>query len=253
MPDWDNSSHGVDARLVQAFELLRDFFKDAGERSPEVPSHWQSPLAPAIDSQAGVSATDVINSWFRAPPAERASPWDAFFGDWQRPSVPGPRWTAHPAGGAAAGGPAPANGFFSRAAPPGPDGDRLEEVDAQAAVECLYELIHAAGRRDLETAMAVIDEGYHVIEDDEEIDRHTLRRNLESWLDQLRGWEIEISLAVAPEPMPHPRGILIFAEIQVDAWHPEHHVQRSFVDERVAVLREANPGVWKIVALSSPE
>ena len=97
---------------------------------------------------------------------------------------------------------------------------------ADAAVACVYDFLHAIGRRDPEAAMACVADDYHVLEDDREVDRLGLRHQVEALLDSLRGWEIEISLAEVPEPLHHPSGILIYCEIQIDAYQRHPPAQR---------------------------
>jgi ketosteroid isomerase-like protein len=127
--------------------------------------------------------------------------------------------------------------------------ERLPEESAEAAVETLYEFLHAIGRRDVEAAMDLTAEDYHVMEDDVEVDRLGLRQRLEALLDSLRGWSLEASLAVAPEPLHHPYGVLIAADIQLDAAHRDGS-KRSRLERRVALLRQDGEGEWRIHALS---
>jgi len=128
--------------------------------------------------------------------------------------------------------------------------DNLADDQADAAVTCLYDFLHALGRRDVEAALSHVAEDYHTLEEDREVDRLGLRQQVESLLDSLRGWELAVSLAEAPEALAHPYGILIYTEIQIDAHHPLENLRRSLVDRRLALLRHQGDQGWAIAALS---
>jgi ketosteroid isomerase-like protein len=126
----------------------------------------------------------------------------------------------------------------------------LADDDADAAVECLYEFLHAVARRDIDAAMSRVADDYHSFEDDCEIDYAWLRRRVEGLLDTLEGYELDASLSMAPEPLFHPNGILIYAEIQIDARHQQSGARRTVVDRKLAVFERQSGGAWKIGALS---
>jgi ketosteroid isomerase-like protein len=126
----------------------------------------------------------------------------------------------------------------------------LDDADAEMIVDRLYEFIHAFGNNDVESAMQLVAEDYHVFEEDKDIDRLGLRHQLESRLDSFKGWDIELSLSRVPEPIFHPMGILIYIEIQIDASRAEDNQTRSEVEKRVAVFKKQKDGTWKIFALS---
>jgi ketosteroid isomerase-like protein len=242
-------------RLREALQLLRDALADEGD-VPEAQSHWEIPVLPPPDPEGRLSSTDLLAWWFRAPHArtDGTPDWDAYFGDAPRDEARDTR----------------ASRPTARATPPkldeqdtpAVDGwrplwsifpeleERLAEEHAQAAVDTLYDFLHAFGCGDVEAAMALIDEDYHVVDGDTEIDRLRMRQYLEALVDELRGWELDVSLAEAPEPCNHPRGILIPARIQVEARHADGG-HRSWVDNRMALLRQSGQGDWKIVGLSS--
>ena len=126
-----------------------------------------------------------------------------------------------------------------RARAAGRSGEEMANEHADAAVACLYDFVHAIGRRDPEGAMACVADDFHVYEDDREIDRLALRHQIEALLDSLRDWELEISLAEVPEPLHHPGGILIYCEIQVDAFQRDSSARRSRVSIAVHRARGA--------------
>jgi len=248
------------SHLRELRDLLDGLLRRSGEGSGDAEtSHWHLPVLPPPDPEGRLSSTDLLTWWFRAPAqASDADPWEAYFrpsdGDGDR-TLPRPV----PAGGPP-GFPAAAAGLRHEPAPsevsahlgplfPRPE-EQLAEDHAQAAVEHLYELVHALGAGDVSAAMELIDDDYHVLEDDQEIDRERLRHRFESLLDSFRGWEIDVSLAEAPEPIQHPEGILITADLQLDAVRPDDGARRSLAERRVAWLRQDGAGDWKIVALS---
>jgi hypothetical protein len=91
---------------------------------------------------------------------------------------------------------------------------------------------------------------YHTFEDDREINRDDLRNHLEALLESLHGFDFEVSLSMAPEPMQHPYGIIVYAEIQIDAVHPESRAKRNYVERRLALIQAQEDSQWRIAALS---
>ncbi len=243
-----------DPRLREVQALLEDLVaKPVGDQTAGA-SHWELPVLPPPDPDGRLSSTDLLSWWFRAP-QQGADPWGDFF---DQPSK-SPSTTSdlpaldtlqarNPVAEPTEREP-PIESPATLAFFPEPE-EQLAEEHAQAAVDCLYDFLHAIGRRDIDAALAHIAEDYHGIENDREVDRLTLRHKLKSHLDSLVGWEIEASLAQAPEPLSHPYGILIAVEIQMDAFHPETGEKRCQVEPRVAVLDQDTGGTWRIRALS---
>ena len=64
--------------------------------------------------------------------------------------------------------------------------------------------------------MRCISPEYHVFERDSDVDHFALRRQLERFLDEWRGPELRISPTEIPDPVFHPRGILLHTTLQVD-------------------------------------
>ncbi len=230
--------------------LLRDVLeKIGGEAAPPEPWDATLPFTPVADGR--ISATDQLNWWFR-PALPGRDPWDGFFESASAsafdagpaPTPTGPRTAA----------PAPV------AEPPGrwtalrlllaePE-DEILEADADAVVTCLYDFVHAVGRGDVAEAMEVVADDYHAMDDDDEIDRDTLAARLRSMLDPFEGWELRSSLVEIPHPIPHPEGILVYAEMLLEARHPGTDERRSVLERRIAVFRKARHLGWRISALS---
>lgn len=254
----------MDARTTSQLRELREqldhLLRSAGAgRGEAEQSHWHLPVLPPPDPAGRLSSTDLLTWWFRAP-AHGSDPWESYFRDAgesvERRSGPRERPLPEPPPerswlSSATRREPPANELVSHLAPlfPRPE-ELLAEDHAQAAVEHLYSLLHALGRGEVDAAMALIADDYHAMENDEEIDREQLRRRFDGLVDSLRGWEVEISLAEAPEPIQHPQGILITAELQLDARQPADGTSRSFAERRMALLRQDGAGEWKIHALS---
>jgi ketosteroid isomerase-like protein len=223
--------------------------EEPGNTFPDMQSHWQIPNIPPPVSQGMQSATDLLGWWFHAP-QNVPNPWDVYLNH----SFPSFDHTV-------------SNNTINKTdnmkLPMAPWAEKLEnlqpldnepdysnDADAEMAVDCLYEFIHAFGNNDVESAMQLVDEDYHVFEEDKDIDRLGLRHQLESRLDSLRGWDIELSLSKVPEPIFHPNGILIYIEIQIDARRAEDNQTQSEVEKRIAVFKKQKDGTWKIFALS---
>jgi hypothetical protein len=242
----------MDDKLRRAYELLRELFDEQSEEHAGDDAAWHAPSLPPVGSGANLSATDLLGWWFR-PPSGKKNKWDAYFGD-------------SPAGGAASTDVREAHP--NKATPPSPASrivaksvrramlpeveEHLSDEDSEAAVEVLYAFLHSFARGDIETALQWVSEDYHVIEDDQEIDRSGLRGRLEYLLDSLDGWEIEVSLSAPPEPLPHPYGIVMYVEIQIDGHKPRQHAMRSQVEHRLVLLERHREDGWRIAALSRP-
>jgi hypothetical protein len=252
-----------DLRLREIHEILSSLLEETRGTAEPAQSHWELPVLPPPDPDGRLSSTDLLGWWFRAPLAGKGNPWDAYFSAAAADPEPHPR----DAGGGAAAALSPA-ADPGREQPPFPAAqdawtsiaslfpepeEQLAEEHAQAAVDCLYDFIHAFGRRDVDAAMAQVSESYHTLDHDVEVDRLKFRHQLEAGIDSLTGSEIEISLAEAPEPVSHPHGILIAATVQIDTYRPEDDSHGCLVQRRVAVLGQETGGDWKIQALSLVE
>jgi hypothetical protein len=236
------SSTSLDAKLRDIQALLDSVLHEARDGGNDTPSHWELPILPPPNADGELSSTDLLNWWFRTP--QRRADWNE---------------TQEPRGGN--GSPAPAGARGRAADPLLEDGwsqisllmpepeEHLAEEHAQAAVDCLYDFLHSVGQRDLAAAAALIHDDYHTIEKGVEIDKPAFMNFLTAQLDTLRNWDFDVSLAVAPEPVNHPNGVLIHAKVQFDAVHLVNGTKDGHVEERVAVLREDDAGVWKIAAL----
>ena len=230
----------LDAKLRDVQALLNTILEEARDGGNEAPSHWELPILPPPDAEGQLSSTDLLNWWFRAPhnrarggddPVEQAAPVGERQ-DTPRASEPTghDRWSE------------------ISVLLPEPE-EHLAEEHAQAAVDCLYDFLHAVGERDIGAAAALIHDFYHTIENGEEVDKQKFVNFLASQLDALRDWDFDVSLAVAPEPVNHPYGVLIHAIVQFDAVHLRDGSKDGHVEERVAILREDESGAWKIAAL----
>jgi ketosteroid isomerase-like protein len=232
--------------------MLREVLEPASDGSEPDDSRWHPPPLP-LDVDGRTSATDLLSWWFR-PPSAAESAWNQYFGD--------------------------SEGFSSRALPrPGEipktktagevaerttdsraalralvdwPKDDLANEDAESAIEVFYGFLHAFGRKDVATAMQYVADDYHVFEDDREVDRHDLRGVLESLLESLYGFELDVSLSMIPEPLRHPYGIVTYAEIQLDAKRPQDGAKRGLVERRLVLLQKQADFNWKISAFSKP-
>lgn len=243
-------------QLRRAHQVLSDLLSESDQqRAGDADLTWYEPPTPPAAFGANLSATDLLSWWFRPPSKKRRDGWDSYF------SEPPPTSAATP-------GAAGASAAAKQDTPPSvgsravwdavwqalvPETETpLAAEDADAATEVLYAFLHALGRRDISSAMQWVSDDYHAMEKDQEIDRNGLRCRLESLLDSLYGWDIEISLAAPPEPLVHPYGILIYAEIQIDGRKPSEMAVRSQLERRLALLERAGESGWKIAALSQP-
>jgi hypothetical protein len=261
--------------LALALELLRRSFAQSAAAPGESAAMPIVPPLPAATKR--LSATDLLTGWFQ-PTSSATQPWDDYFGQpTVRQAAPSPAdgmdlsalvhllasqealdETSHapgtmaaPRAPVAAQGPADSPylwidlwDFMDQSAAD------VADDEAEAAVTCLYDFVHALGRRDVDAAMECVAEQYHVFENEQETDRLGLRHQMESMLDSLRDWELDASLLEVPVPIAHPNGILIDANIQIHASHPTENLRRLLTYRRMAVLEQETYYEWKITALS---
>lgn len=253
------NADGADTSLGRAIVVLRGMLAQL-EASDDQLTPWRgAPARPVF--QGRVSATDQLSWWFR-PASGRDDPWDAFFSDEEHGAVPGPRaWppagvgvpAAGPAGRHDGTGPAaelPSDRTSLRMLLAEPE-EELVDGDAESVVTCLYDFVHALGRRDVDAAMACVAPDYHALEDDREIDADGLAARIRALLDSLHGWEAEVFLVEIPQPVLHPAGILVPVEIHVDAREPGTDARRSILDNRIAVFARQPDHGWRIAALAA--
>jgi hypothetical protein len=251
VPNADASSS--EDRLRRAYEVLADLFAESpGGAGENDPAGYQPPPPPAVAFGANVSATDLLGLWFRPPSAKR-NRWDAYFGDLTA-EVPVSRVVREKESKAAA-----TTSSHSQTVSKAilqavlPETDHLEDEDAEDAVDVLYAFVHAFGRGDIEGALQWVSDDYHVIEGDQEIDKNGLRCRLESLLDSLHGYEIEVSFAEPPESLSHPYGMILYAEIQIDGFKAADCALRSHVEHRLVLFEKTRDSGWRIAALSKAE
>jgi hypothetical protein len=226
----------LDSRLRDVQALLNGILEEARDAGTEVPSHWELPILPPPDVDGQLSSTDLLNWWFRAPHGRGGTTFEPL--------------AEQPQASPAAREPDADRDAWSEISVlfPEPE-EHLAEEHAQAAVDCLYDFLHAVGQRDVEAAAALLDDYFHTIQDGEEIDKLRFKNHLASQLDALRNWDFEVSLGVAPEPVSHPLGVLIHASVQFDAVHRDDGTKNGSVEQRVAIVRQDESGAWKICAL----
>lgn len=245
----------TDERLRQIYEMLREVVEPSSKGvEPRVESDdsgWHVPPLP-LDVDGRTSATDLLSWWFRPPSAEESA-WSQYFGDSQASSsrpVPKPGETpTHKTTQATQRNAASRVAMGALIDWPK---DNLANEDAESAIEVFYGFLHAFGRKDIAAAMQYVAEDYHVFEDDREIDRRDLTGLLESLLESFRGFELDLSLSMVPEPLRHPYGIVTYAEIQLDATRAEDGAKRNLVERRLVLLQKQPDFSWKISALSKP-
>jgi hypothetical protein len=243
--------------LIKAYEALRELFETQDRtEDPDTPPFYAPPLPP-VDPGSRLSATDLLSWWFRPPSAEK-DPWESFFSRFSEPEAGATPTSAGgiPSLSTAKNASAPWESIH-RASPKAlaraffPDSEEeLTSDDADAAVEVFYEFLHAFGRHDLEGAMRFVSTDYHTFEGDREMNWNDLRNALEALLDSLHGWDFTINLAMVPEAIRHPYGVILYTEIQVDGVHPVSRAKRNMLERRLALLREQPDSVWRISALS---
>ncbi len=281
------------SRLALAFELLRSVMEQPGATSVPVESGWQMPYAPPAPTFDGrMSATDLLNGWFR-PSFGASDPWDDYFTAPQQrdlapraraPQAPGSTSSSATSAASLAlsslasrapAGPAPTSPAL--ATPPGilapravPEEDvalpwsdprdllaepeeALADEHAQAAVDTLYDFVHALGRRDIDGAMALVAGDYHTFASDVETDKLGLRREIETIFGELHDWDLDASLVDIPRALFHTYGVLIPTAIQIDARRDDPvdgPLRRSIVWRRLAFFSRHGADAWLIAALS---
>lgn len=275
-----DSPHNGNTQMELLLELLRRSMAAPGaapgSSDAAAPGLVMPPLPVATKR---LSATDLLTGWFQ-PESAATNPWDDYFED---------SFAAGGAAGSAGGGAATgaselalllqllsgagASTPAAQSAPSRPQASPADspylwidlwdfmdqspadvaDDEAEAAVTCLYDFIHALGRRDVEAAMACVSPHYHVFENEQETDCLGLRHQMEGMLDSLRDWVLDVSLLEVPTPIAHPNGILIDANIQIHATHIEENLRRLITYHRMAVLEQQSYYEWKITALSPIE
>jgi len=239
----------IQAVLTLVREALEG--RGGGGGAPSVAASM--PSLPVLEPGERLTATDLLGWWFR-PPQRQTVDWDGFFGQSTQPAA-----APTPAPGAPPPGPAsPSLRAIPRAwtnMRPFLDEEEVKLADdrAEAATECLYEFLHAVGRRDLTAAMACVADDYHVFENDRETNKSDLLARTEAALQSLYGWEIEAGLTTVPEPIFHPMGVLMYADIQVNAAQPASGEKRTHLDRRIVLVQEQGDGRWQIAAFSPIE
>ena len=236
-------------KLKELQQLLNGLL--SGEGAGPTQSHWELPVLPPPDPDGRVSSTDLLSWWFRTPNAGRFG-WDEYFGDkQQKQQSPEPAFEPATDGGFEPPEQENVNAAWESLEAMFPErAEPLDDEHAQAAIECLYEFLHAFGRRDVDAAMSLISEAYHTLEHDQEVDRLRFRQELESALDGLRDYEIDVSLAQAPEPVWHPSGVLVDTRVQIDTFRPRDGAHGCLMNRRVALIIHEGDGNWRISAFS---
>jgi ketosteroid isomerase-like protein len=224
-----------DPRLEQALALLRSVLAESEGRSADL-APWEDhdePIPPA----SRLSATDQLSWWFR-PARQGVGTWSEYFAS--APSAPGQDGSRDSLPD-----PAPHLGLRLLLAE---TEEELLDDDADLVVACLYDFIHAIGRRDVATAMSRVSADFHMLEDDQEVDRRGLESKIRYTLGSLRGWEFDVSLVEIPQPILHPDGILVYAETLIDAWRADG-MRRSILERRVALFSRSGDGDWLLCGL----
>jgi len=251
----------VDARLDEAIVLLHRVLAELG-RGGDTLSPWQESYLSPAPLGGRLSATDRLSMWFRPAP-RGANPWDSFFEAPGDPAAGIERLVPAPIGEPAYLSPSSVGHAAPTAVVPEAPGRRIslrvllaepeEEMldsDAEAVVGCLYDLVHAIGRGDVESAMACVAPDYHALEDDREIDRDGLAWQFKRLLESLRGWRFEASLVEMPQPILYPDAILVYTELMIDAEHPADGARRTIMERRIAVFKPQRDKRWLVTSLS---
>lgn len=248
----------MDDRLDEAIVLLHRVLAELGSRSDTVSPWQESYLSPPQGGR--LSATDRLSMWFRPAP-RGANPWDSFFeesadvgaGVERLPAPAGaPGYLSPPSLGYAPPAPAaeaPGRRISLRLLLAEPEAEMLD-TDAESVVGCLYDLVHALGRGDVEAAMACVAPDYHALEDDREIDRDGLAWQFKRLLESLRGWRFETSLVEIPQPILYPDAVLVYTELMIDAEYPADQARRTILERRIAVFKQQRDKRWLVTSLS---
>jgi ketosteroid isomerase-like protein len=253
----DAGAERRESEILAVLALVREALEGrAGGGAPSVAASM--PSLPVLEPGERLTATDLLGWWFR-PPQRQTADWDGFFGQQSAPA-PAPETLAR---GPLRAPEAPAGGPQSLRSLPrawtnvrsflSEDEVRLVDERAEAAIDCLYEFLHAVGRRDLEAAMECVAPDYHVFENERETNKSDLLARTEAALQSLHGWEAEVGLTTVPEPIFHPMGVLIYADIQVNAARASTGEKRTHLDRRIVLIQEQADGRWQIAAFSPVE
>lgn len=258
------ANNAREERLAMAYQLLRELIEQSPDELGPLQEPQELPFVRPDDTSGILSATDLLN-WLFRPTSRMADPWEDYFVPRRESIVTVPQGT--PAGRRSHT-PSAKQAFPDRTRPARPDPasdlapwtdwqllhsepeNILGDDHAEAAVQCLYDFLHAISRRDVEAAMELVADDYHVFEDDIEIDSLGLRHQIERLLDSLRGWELEVSPVEIPIALGHVLGVLIYVEIEIDAYQPLLDLRRVMVLRRVAMLQWQSQQGWRISALS---
>jgi ketosteroid isomerase-like protein len=258
--DAESAGTSLDRAIVVLRGVLAEL-EGAGGTGEQLRPWRNAASRPAgtLGSAGRVSATDQLSWWFR-PAAGSDDPWDEFFLD--EPAGAGADgsgwvpagWVADPGAnrpGAVRPTPEPPSARTSLQMLLSEPEEELTDDDAESVVTCLYDFVHALGRRDMESAMACVAPDYSTLEDDREIDAEGLAARLRALLDSLAGWQVEVFLVEIPQPVLHPAGILVPVEIQLDARYPATDARRTELHSRIAVFVQQPDSSWRIAALSA--
>lgn len=194
---------------------------------PEQPTRWHDDWNQSEPHPLLTSATDLLLAWMPEQTGTIEQSWDKYFG-------------AAEANTAQSG--------LIRTRMPIPD--NWDANSANAAVDCLFEFVHALERLDIDAAMACVAEDYHAFEAGCEVDRGSLRLRLEGAFDRWRSGKVSITLAEVPDPIFHQEGILIHTLVQIDQVSTSDVKQTTELLSRIVVFRETARGGWRIGALS---
>ncbi len=239
----------VDARLEQAFALLKSILQDTGEM--EIPlTPWEETHMPFPQVSGRLSATDRLSWWFR-PAQSQGDPWDDYFSTNTSRQL---NYTRLPQiDKAPEPPPTPPTSWNNLRLLLDEQEEEMLDEDADTVTECLYNFIHAIGRGDLAKAMTFVAPDFHSMEDDQEIDQTGLENKLRFLLDSLRGWDFNISLVEIPQPILYPDAILIYAETQIDAVNQSDDSRQTILERRIAVFQQQPDDNWLLAALSPVE
>ncbi len=197
------------------------------DETSEEPTEWLDDWHRSEPHPFLTSATDLLLAWMPEKAGGIEQTWDKYFGT-------------------SAGDAAQSGLIRSRM----PIADEWDMNSANAAVDCLFEFVHAIERLDISQAMACVAADYHTFEAGHEVDRNALCLQLEAAFDRWRSAKVSITLAEVPDPIFHPEGILIHTVVQIDKTGSSAEGQNTELLRRLVVLRETPRGGWKIGALS---
>jgi ketosteroid isomerase-like protein len=246
----------ADSVTERAIALLRDLLDELGPDAQGATPYDVS--TPGVVGASRLSATEQLTMWFR-PAAGRS--WEDYFAD----PVDGHGFAASApfSAGRRSADEAPALFAATAAAADwGPWARRrlvlaqpepeLIDTDAASVVECLYDFVHAIGRREVERALECVADDFHAMEDDVEVDRHALGARIKMLLDRLIGWDLDVALVEIPRPILHPDAILVYAELRIDARRSETGERKTIRMPRIAVFRQQRDRSWLLAGMCTP-